>query len=152
MRRVIAIVLAVLTFALPAWASTQDIYIAQTAAGGGTGASCANALTYMFFNSSANWASSFAAGKISPGTTVHLCGTITGKNTANTNILRTQGNGLSGSPITILFEPGAVVESPACAGADGAGGCIYLLNDFITLNGGTNGTIENTSDGNSGND
>jgi Abnormal spindle-like microcephaly-assoc'd, ASPM-SPD-2-Hydin len=146
------IVLAVLTFALPAWASTQDIYIAQTAAGGGTGASCANALTYMFFNSSANWASSFAAGKISPGTTVHLCGTITGKNTANTNILRTQGNGLSGSPITILFEPGAVVESPACAGADGAGGCIYLLNDFITLNGGTNGTIENTSDGNSGND
>jgi hypothetical protein len=148
---------AFLVFAILMFRSTvapggsQDIYIAQTAAGGNTGADCADALVYTFFNTSGNWASSFTAGKISPGTTVHLCGTITGTNTANTNILKTQGNGTSGFPITILFESGAVVQSPACTGGNGAGGCIYLNNSFITLNGGTNGTVENTSDGNSGN-
>src|SRR6202050_4342094 len=129
---------------------SQDIYIAQSAAGGNTGADCADALVYSFFNTSGNWASSFTAGKISPGTTVHYCGTITGTNTANTNIFRTQGNGTSGSPITILFESGAIVQSPACTGASGAGGCIYLNNAFIVLNGGTNGTIENTSVGDTG--
>ena len=150
--------LAVLVIALLVFRATvvppggsQDIYIAQSAAGGNTGADCADALVYSFFNSSANWASSFTGGKISPGTTVHLCGTITGTNTANTNILRTQGAGTSGSPITIHFENGAIVQSPACTGASGAGGCIYLNNAYITLNGGTNGTVENTSDGNSGN-
>ncbi len=118
---------------------SQDIYIAQSAAGGNTGADCADALAYTFFNTSSNWASTYTGGKISPGTTVHLCGTITGTNTANTNILRTQGAGTSGSPITIHFETGAIVQSPACTGASGAGGCIYLNNAYITLMAGRTG-------------
>jgi hypothetical protein len=130
---------------------TQDIYIAQTAAGGDTGADCADALAYTFFNSSSNWASSFTAGKISPGTTVHYCGTITGTNTSNVNIFTTQGNGTSGSPITILFESGAIVQSPACPGGPGgSNACILVPNNYITVNGGTNGTVQAMLNGDSG--
>jgi len=130
---------------------SQDIYIAQVAAGAATGADCADALVYSFFNTSGNWASSFTAGKVSPGTTVHLCGTITGTNTANVNILTTQGNGLSGSPITILFESGAIVQSPACpGGSGGSNACILAPNSFIVINGGTNGIVESMLNGDSG--
>src|ERR1022692_300255 len=88
----------------------SDIYIAQNATGGNTGTDCADAHAYTFFNTSGNWASSPTAGKISPGTTVHLCGTFTG--TAGTNELTTQGNGTSGHPITIQFESGALMQAP----------------------------------------
>ena len=56
----------------------------------------ANAAPYTFFNNAANWSSNPGPpppGKIGPGTTVHLVGTITSQ-------LIAQGSGAAGSVIT----------------------------------------------------
>jgi hypothetical protein len=128
-------------------AATQNVYVAQNAAGAGDGADCADALPASWFNNSANWG--LAASQISPGTTVHLCGTITSSLTA-------QGNGASGAPITILFETGAKLSQPYCAGGtclsisgrsylivDGGASCGYISGTVVACN----GTIENTANG-----
>ena len=111
------LLLGLLTFgATVARAQTQNIFIAATSVGAGTGADCADALPYTFFNSSGNWASSFAAGKISPGTSVQVCpGTITAS--AGANVFSFKGSGTSGHPITLLFQPGATITAPywACS-------------------------------------
>jgi len=113
-----------------------DLYIAQSATGGSTGADCGDALPYTFFNNSANWPS-----PIGPGTTVHLCGTFTAA-AGTSNYLVTHGSGSSSSPITILFENGAVIQAPYWSGA-----VISVSNSYITVNGGTNGTIQATANG-----
>ena len=121
-------------------AGANDIYIAQTSAGAGTGADCADAYAYTFFNAAGNWGT--GAGKISPGTTVHLCGTFTG--TAGQTLLTSQGNGSSGSPITIHFETGAVLTAPYWS----SNGAIRLFGAaYIVVDGGTNGIIQNTANG-----
>ena len=68
------------------FAAAQNVYIAQVATGGADGSSCANAYAIGFFNSSGNWGTGPA--QIGPGTTVHLCGTIT-------TMLTFQGSGNS---------------------------------------------------------
>jgi len=78
------LIVSFMLFATVAEAQTQSIYIAATARGGGTGADCADALAYPFFNASDNWAAAFTSGKISPGTTVHACGTFSGAVRAST--------------------------------------------------------------------
>ena len=113
MNKRIGIVFALLVFlagAVPAMAN--DIYIAQSAVGGANGADCADAFPVNFFNTAGNWGS--AAGQIGPGTTVHLCGTITFP--ANSTGLTALGSGSSTSPITILFEKGAILQSPVFTG------------------------------------
>ena len=67
--------LFVLGFIPHAFASASNIYIAQTAAGSADGTDCADAYAYTFFNTASNWGS--GSSQIGPGTTVHLCGTIT---------------------------------------------------------------------------
>jgi len=81
-----------------------DLYIAQAATGGSTGADCGDALPYTFFNNSSNWPS-----PIGPGTTVHLCGTITAPAGAS-SFLSFQGGGANGNPITLKFEMGPFLE------------------------------------------
>lgn len=129
-----------LLVALPARAASA-IYIAQVASGSGNGSSCSNAEPYTFFNLSSNWGSGKA---IAPGTTVHLCGTFTG--TAGQELLIAQGSGTSSSPITVLFESGAILTAPywSINGAINIGGQSY-----ITIDGGANGLIENTANGTS---
>lgn len=124
-------------------ASSKDIYIAQNSAGAANGADCADALPVSWFNSASNWGD--GSGQIGPGTTIHLCGTFTGA--SNTNILVIQGNGAPGNPITILWEAGAVLQEPYCP-AQGYGGCVQVGgHSYITLDGGTNGVIQNTANG-----
>jgi hypothetical protein len=94
-------------------ASANDVYIAQNTSGADSGADCADAHSAAWFNSKANWGSGSA--KMGTGTVVHLCGTFTG--TANSTMLTTQGDG-----ITIHFETGAVLQSPAW----GQGGAINV--------------------------
>lgn len=124
------------------FSSANDIYIAQTAAGGNTGADCADAYALTFFNNSANWGS--GSNKIGPGTTVHLCGTFSAPAGAN-NYLTFQAGGNSANPITLLFEDGAVLTATYWGGAaitsDG--------NNWIVVNGGTNGIIQATANGSS---
>jgi hypothetical protein len=127
-------------FVAPAKA-LADVYIAQVASGSGNGSSCSNAEPYTFFNLSSNWGS----GKpIAPGSTVHLCGTFTG--TAGEELLIAQGSGTSGSPITIHFESGALLTAPYWS----ASGAINIgSKSYITIDGGTNGAIQNTANGTS---
>ena len=135
------------TFAGISSASVANVYIAQSAAGAGDGSSCGNAKAASFFNSSANWGS--GSSQIGPGTTVHLCGTISSALTA-------QGNGASGNPITVLFESGAKLST----GVFPVSGALNLSGrSWVTVNGGTacgpsvtnkascNGKIENTANG-----
>jgi len=113
----------------------EDLYIGQSSAGGDTGADCANQKSAAWFNTAESWGA--GANKISAGDTVHLCGTI---NTA----LEVQDSGSSGSPITILFESGAKISKTAC----GPNGCLNTNSKtYITIDGGTDGTIESTDMG-----
>jgi hypothetical protein len=116
--------------------NAENIYIAQKAAGGNTGADCADAHAASWFNSAVNWVS--MVGPIGSGTTVHLCGTIS-------SALIIHGSGSNGSPITILFENGARMsasnwgENGAAIGGNGI--------SYITIDGGQNGIIQATSNG-----
>jgi len=110
-------------------------YLAQTAAGAGTGADCADAMAVSYFNSSSNW----VGGKIQAGTTVHLCGTVT-------SALTYQGSGTSTNPITLLFESGAVMTSAAWNTTAIYGGA----QSWIVLDLGANGVIQNTANGTTG--
>ncbi len=122
------------------FASASNLYVAQNATGTGNGGSCSNAFAVAFFNNPANWGTTSL--QIGPGTTVHLCGTITTELTAF-------GSGAAGSPLTILFESGAKLSLPFCSNRD-VNGCINLSGKgFIVLDGGTNGVIENTASGSS---
>jgi hypothetical protein len=128
------IALSPLTFA----ASAAKIYI--TPNGTAQGACTTGPQTPAWFNNSANWGS--GSGQIGPGTTVTLCGTFTG--TANQQLLTIKGSGSSGNPITILFDTGTVLNSPYWSNA----GAIIASNvSWITIDGGSNGTIQNTANG-----
>jgi len=116
-------------------ARANDVYIAQTAAGAGTGADCADAHAYAFFNTAGNWGA--GAGKIGPGTTVHLCGVIA-------STLQVQGDGSAGNPVIVLAESGAKLSQPA-------GVLVFLRgHGYLTLDGGVNGIMENTLNGTAG--
>jgi len=125
-------------------ASAANIYIAQNAAGTANGSTCANAYAVAFFNTAANWGS--GSTQIGPGTTVHVCGTLTASAGAS-GYLTFQGSGVSGSPVTLKLEAGAIVQAPYW----GANGAIYASGkSYITIDGGTNGLIQATLNGTSG--
>jgi hypothetical protein len=129
----------ILTLEAALFASATNIYIAQNAAGGNTGADCNDAYAMTFFNNSANWGS--ANTKIGAGTTVHLCGTIT------SGSLTAQGSGTNGSPITILFDPttSGNITMPALPTA----GAIILDGfSYITVDGSNQvGIMQSTNNG-----
>jgi parallel beta-helix repeat protein len=110
---------------------SADVYIAQGTSASSTGQSCNDALPASWFNNIANWGS--GGKQIGPGTTVHLCGSISSN-------LTVQGSGSSGAPVTILFEPDAKLSQAA-------GGPFITMSgkSFIVVDGGRNGIIENTA-------
>ncbi len=121
------ILVLALLLASPALAS--DVYYAQASAGGATGANCANAKALPT-----------AAGDWVGDSNIHLCGTVTSAITA-------LGSGSSGHPITIKFESGAVMSSSAWASS----GALNLdSQSFITVDGGSNGVIQNTGNSSTG--
>ena len=128
-------------FVVPTLASIPDVYLAASGAGTQDGSSCANAKPINFFNTAASWGS--ASTQIGPGSTVHLCGTIVGG--LGANILTFNGSGSSGSPITLKWETGALITSPACSSCIDVGG-----NSWVVLDGnGTSPSITNTANGSS---
>jgi hypothetical protein len=131
--------LALILFALPAKAN--DVYISQ--AGGGTGVSCTSPRPVSYFNTASSWTLT-APAAILPGTVVHLCGTFTGA--PGTTMLTVQGNGAPSAPITIRFEPNAVLTAPYW----GSQGAIHFDGrSYITVDGAGVGVIENTENGTS---
>ncbi len=121
--------LAILLLLLASPAFATDIYYAQASAGGATGANCANAKALPT-----------AAGDWVSDSNIHLCGTITSAITA-------QGSGTSGHPITVKFEPGAVMTSSAWAST---GAIIADSRSFIIVDGGGTGVIQNTGNSSTG--
>lgn len=87
-----------------------DVYIAQTAAGGGTGANCANARAVA----GTTWTA---------GNTYHLCGTIT-------SVITPSASGSAGNLITMQWESGALVSKCDTTGAIRLGGRSYILLDL----------------------
>jgi hypothetical protein len=140
------------TLLLPSNAAANDIYVSQNGTGGGS--SCSDTLSAAWFNTSGNWGG--AATQIGPGTTVHLCGTFTGDTTHSE--LVAQGNGVGGNPVTIKFETGATLTSPAWNRAivldghdhfviDGGSPCGWINGALVNCN----GSIQNTLNGTPGN-
>jgi hypothetical protein len=122
-------------------AAANDVYIAQSAAGSANGADCADAFVYTYFNTAGNWTSSTPTGtEIGPGTTAHLCGTLTSALTA-------QGSGTSVSPIKILFDAASAgnITMPAIPSS----GAIILTGlSYITVDGNNQtGVIQSTNNG-----
>lgn len=111
--------------------AANDIYIAQSSSGAADGRDCADARPLA----------SLAAGDWSPGNTIHLCGVFDAPAGAN-NYLVAQGSGTSGNPITIKFEPNAVIQAPYWGLVISLGG-----NSYLTVDGGTNGLIQATANG-----
>src|SRR5215471_5938637 len=91
-------------------ASISTVYIGQSSAGAGDGASCANQKALTFFNTAGNWGA--GPSQIGPDTVVHFCGTIT-------TPLAIGGSGTAGHVITFLWESGARISVAH-------GGIIYL--------------------------
>ncbi len=121
-----------------AGASISNVYLAQSGVGANSGTSCPNAYASTFFNDAANWGN--GALQIGPGTTVHLCGTITGL--PGGSGLGFRGSGTAGNPITLLFETGAQLNAPYWEWAIRTNN-----NSYITINGGANGIVQNTDNG-----
>ena len=116
----------------------EDIYIANISSGNDDGTNCANAHSTTWFNTAADWSVFVSNGdrKISPGDTVHLCGTIS-------NPLSVQRSGLNNYPIKILFEQNAKMSAPTWNSP-----AIAVDNmNYITIDGGANGIIEATQSG-----
>lgn len=135
------LLLAIMLLIGRCYASQPDVYLAQTNLGANDGTSCANAHIYTFFSNFANWGTQ--AGRIGPGTTVHLCGIITGA--AGENMLVANGSGTAGNPITIKFETNAGLEAPYFNIG------IYLDGQsYFIVDGGTNGHMRNTLAGTPG--
>jgi hypothetical protein len=120
--------------------SGAQIFITQT--GSPSGACTTGVQSATWFNTAANWGT--GAGQIGPGTTVLLCGTFT-DTTAGDTLLTFQNGGTSGNPITLLFDTGATLTNTNYWSVNGA---IHNNgHDYITVDGGTNGLVQNTGNG-----
>ena len=112
--------------------SSASVFVAQSTGGTGDGSSCANARSATFFNTATNWGSTKT---FAPGVTVGLCGTISSTLTA-------QGSGVSGSPITLVFQSGAKLEKSVCDP------CLNLDNrSFIVVDGNNTGQVDSSANG-----
>jgi hypothetical protein len=143
-RKLLLIATSILAFSTLMLASATDVYI--TPDGSAQGVCTSNQQTPAWFNNSSNWGSGNS--QIGPGTTVHLCGTFTG--TPGQTLFAFQGSGASGNPTTLIFEAGANLTAPYWGGAwtNYNSAAIFVNNQsWITINGGTNGTIQNTQNG-----
>jgi len=129
-----------------AWAATY--YMAVGGAGSKTGANCANAYD--------------TSHAIAGSDVIHWCGTAASALNATNITLTSTQSGSAGNPTTIVFESGAIMQSPAF----NANGAIYLNEvNYVLIDGGTavsgvcgtqaggmnagtcNGLIQNTDNG-----
>lgn len=110
-------------------AGAGDYYVSQSGSGATNGADAADAYPLSWLNGSSSW-----SGTIHAGDTVHLVGTLA-------NAITVSGSGSSGKPITILFETNAKMVAAA------AGSFITVGGNYIVIDGGFNGIIQNTNNG-----
>ena len=132
--------LILLLLCLSLTAMGSDLYFGQTSAGSNNGTSCANA--YAYNDGSHGWGLS---GAQTAGNVLHVCGVWTG--TGGTTWLTAVASGSNGSPITVVFEHGAIIQEPylSVTGAFILSGFNYWTVDF-----GGNGYMQSTLNGTSG--
>ena len=110
-------------------AAASDFYVAQNTTGSGSGSDSSDCQSLAWVNSTYAWTA---------GDTIHLVGTLT-------NNLTVGGSGSAGNPITIYFEPNAKFSAPTFPSST------HWIDvgsySWITIDGGSNGLIENTSNG-----
>lgn len=147
MRKTLYLIALILLLAFPAIAGNA-VYLAQTAAGGNTGADCNDAKAYTYFNTSGNWTAGTPTGiQIGAGTTVNLCGTFTASSGAS-GYLTFQGSGSSGLPVTLSFLSGATLTAPYW----GSNGAIFAEGvNYIAVNGNGVGSVISTACGTANN-
>jgi hypothetical protein len=116
------------------FAAANTYYISQSGTATLAASSAGSPAPVSAFNSPSNWSGTAGtSGKISPGDTVILHGTVTSP-------LTFQGSGTSGRNITLLFDTGAVMTAPTWGG--GSLGAISITNEsFLVIDGGATGTI-----------
>lgn len=117
----------------------ENIFISQITQGADSGADCVNSHSVEWFNAAVNWANPKQLGKIGPGDTVHLCGTLT------TSIV-IQGSGSFLNVITILAEAGFKFSKTAW-GIDSSASVFISGKNYITIDGNNVGIIEATDNG-----
>jgi hypothetical protein len=127
-----------LLWTVPLYAGT-DLYFGPTSAGANNGTDCTDRYAY---NDATNGIDGTGTASWAPGNTLHLCaGTWTGAN--GQQWVASHGNGSAGVIITVKFETGAVLSAPYHS----VNGAILIQNTYITVDGGTNGIIQNTANG-----
>lgn len=132
------LLIAVLFFFVPSITQASDIYFGFTSAGSNNGTDCADAYAY---NDGTHGINSSQTASWVAGNTLHLCGTWSGAN--GQVFVSTNGNGTSGSPITIRWETNAILQAPYVSSQ----GAIQINNTYIVVDGGTNGLLQNTLNG-----
>ena len=139
MRKLLPLVLLV-GFVAPCFAA--DIYFGPTATGGNNGADCSNAYAY---NDATNGIDGTGTASWVAGNTLHLCGGIWSGSSGQQWVV-TKASGAPGNVITIKFETGAILSAPYHS----VNGAILIQNSYITIDGGTNGIVQNTTNGTNG--
>lgn len=139
MKKILFVVVIFLIF--PVICFSEDFYVTNVGAGLNDGLNLENAFSVTDFNTSGHWANPKEAGKIGPGDTVYIDGTISSS-------LKIQGSGSPGSDsvITIKFHDGAKFSKAYWGGTTSAA----IVNngyDYIVIDGGNNGIIECTDNG-----
>lgn len=119
-------------------------YVSCSGAGSRSGRAAENPAPVTWFNCSANWGNQ--SGQIGPGDNVYLSGIFD-------TPLQIQGSGAPGRIITILFDKGAELRAAYWPtgepiGTVPAAGAITLHHiNYVTIDGGTNGSIICTDNG-----
>jgi hypothetical protein len=126
---------ALLVLAAPLFGTVR--YIAQSAGtvSGGSACNGQTAITPAAWNSTNE----------SPGDISYVCGTINAS--AGATVLNIGWSGTSSAPIQLIFDTGAIIQAPYL---NASGGIVVNGQSWVTINGGTNGIIQNTLDGTSG--
>jgi hypothetical protein len=122
--------------AIGASAQAKNIYI--TPDGGGAGNCTSNTHPPSWFNSSTNWGS--GPTQIGSGTIVLICGAFQGGN--NVQFFVFQSSGSPGQPISLVFDSNASIKATYVS-SDGA--IKTNAKSYITIDGGSNGVIQNTA-------
>ncbi len=114
---------------------TPTVYISQSGGSPANGSSCADAYSLADLNANTH-------NEWSPGIVIGLCGTLSAG--GNSNVITAHGSGTAGNPITVYWEPGASVQALSCS----LNACLNTNgNQYLTLNGGSNGSVLATADG-----
>ena len=153
--------LFILLSASVSFGQATNVYLTNSGTAVGNcpaGTTSAPNLTYTQFNNPANWGTGTGQIGVNSGNTyatqVLLCGTVVVP-AMNVGLIP-QGSGTSAHPIVITFDTNAILESPyfkygpydGCSASQDCGG-ISIHTNYIIVDGGTNGQLENTQAGTS---